>query len=78
MPPSAYVVLVFRRSGRWWAACSPDFTGAHSQGRTLPAARKNLLSAIEDLYGIKVDDRGVESKPIPGVVIETISCVVPA
>lgn len=77
-PAMDCVVFVFRQSSRWWAACSPDFPGAHAQGRTLRSARRNLLSAIRDLHGVVLDGEGIESRPMPGVVIETIPCTVPA
>lgn len=40
-----YAVL-FVRSGGWYAAYVPDLPGAHSQGRTLAAARRNIKEAI--------------------------------
>ncbi len=37
----------FIRCGRWYAAFVPDIPGAHSQGRTLAEARRNISEAIE-------------------------------
>lgn len=36
----------FVKSGRWFAAFVPDLPGAHSQGRTLAEARRNIREAI--------------------------------
>lgn len=36
----------FVKSGKWYAAFVPDLPGAHSQGRTLAEARKNIKEAI--------------------------------
>ena len=36
----------FVKSGKWYAAFVPELPGAHSQGRTLGEARKNIREAI--------------------------------
>ncbi|HNW93774.1 MAG TPA: type II toxin-antitoxin system HicB family antitoxin [bacterium] len=37
----------FVKSDGWYAAFVPDIPGAHSQGRTLAEARRNIAEAIE-------------------------------
>jgi len=43
----AHIIYTF--DGKWWTAEAPFLRGAYSQGRTRASARKNLLSAIDDL-----------------------------
>ena len=37
---------VYRKSGKWWAACVEELPGINSQGATLAQARSNLKEAL--------------------------------
>jgi predicted RNase H-like HicB family nuclease len=43
------ITIVFTSDGAWWIAEAPSIPGAHSQGRTIQSARRNLFSAIKEL-----------------------------
>lgn len=43
------ISIVYTLEEGWWVAEAPFLRGAYGQGRTRPAARKSVLSAIRDL-----------------------------
>ena len=43
------VRATFVKDGKWWVAWTDDVPGASTQGRTIEAARRNLIDAIREL-----------------------------
>ena len=44
---------IYRREGDWWAVQVLELPGAHSQGRTIEAARANIREAIPLILGVR-------------------------
>ncbi len=40
---------IFEKDGQWWVASAVEIPGAFSQGKTIEAARENLLDAVREL-----------------------------
>jgi predicted RNase H-like HicB family nuclease len=55
---------VVERDGRWYVAYCPEIPGANGQGKTKPAALKNLANAIALILDDRRKDglRGVPAK----------------
>ena len=62
------VRATFVKDGKWWVAWTDDVPGASTQGRTIEAARRNLIDAIRELQAAP------RSKVLDGrkIVVETI------
>lgn len=40
---------IYEQDGEWWVATAVEIPGAFSQGKTIEAARENLLDAVREL-----------------------------